>query len=294
MIANLFTILFRISPKLKGMMWKQAYQFLTKSYQRKDWTFMNYGYAPIDNLTEELNLDNMDENNRFYIQLYHHVVCTIDLKDLNVLDIGSGRGGGADYIKRYLRPKTMVGVDFSKNAVAFCNQNYVVNGLSFEIGNAESLPFKDNSFDVVINIESSHCYSSMDAFLVQVKRVLHEGGYFLFADFRNKENVDSLREQVHNLGLSLIKETDITANVVEALHLDNDRKTTEIKKRIAEGLSLDNECKTTQVKKIIHKQLVQLVLEFAGTKGSKIYEKFQSGAAIYLSFVLQKQTKFGD
>ena len=64
--------------------------------------------------------------------------------------------------------------------------------------------------------------------------------------------------------------------------------------RIAEGLSLDNECKTTQVKKIIHKQLVQLVLEFAGTKGSKIYEKFQSGAAIYLSFVLQKQTKFGD
>lgn len=271
MIANLFIMFCRISPKLKGIMWKQWYQFLARSYQRKDWNFMNYGYAPLGDQTKIIYLDKTDADNRFCIQLYRHVACTIDLRDLNVLEVGSGRGGGADYIKRYLKPKKMVGVDFSKNAVKLCNQNYVFNGLSFEIGNAESLPFTDNSFDVVINVESSHCYGSMDAFLGQVKRVLREGGYFLFADLRSKENIDVLRETLYKSGLTLIKETDITLNIVEALKLDNERK-------------------TTLIKKTIHKPLVQSFLEFAGTKNSKIYEKFKSGETIYQSFVLQKQT----
>jgi len=230
---------------------------------------MNYGYAPLDDRTKIMYLDKTDADNRFCIQLYHHVVCTIDLRDLNVLEVGSGRGGGADYIKRYLKPKKMVGVDFSKNAVKLSNQNYVSNGLSFEIGNAESLPFADNSFDIVINVESSHCYGSMDTFLNQVKRVLRKGGYFLFADLRSKENIDVLRETLYKSGLTLIKETDITLNIIEALKLDNGRK-------------------TTLIKKTIHKPLVQSFLEFAGTKDSKIYKKFKSGETVYQSFVLQK------
>lgn len=230
---------------------------------------MNYGYAPLDDQNEMTYLGETDADNRYCIQLYHHVACTIDLRDLDVLEVGSGRGGGADYIKRYLKPKKMVGVDFSENAVAFCNQNYAVNGLSFEIGNAESLPFADGSFDVVINVESSHCYGSMDAFLVQVKRVLREGGYFLFADFRSKENIDILRETLYKSGFTSIKETDITLNIVEALKSDNERK-------------------TSLIRQTIHKPLVRSFLEFAGTKGSRIYEKFTSGETIYLSFVLQK------
>jgi ubiquinone/menaquinone biosynthesis C-methylase UbiE len=269
MIADLFRMFCRICPKLKGAMWKQWYQFLARSYQRKDWTFMNYGYAPLADQNKITHLDETDAENRFCIQLYDHVACAIDLRDLDVLEVGSGRGGGADYIKRSLKPRKMVGVDFSENAVAFCNQNYVVNGLSFQIGNAESLPFADNSFDVVINVESSHCYGSMDAFLGQVRRVLREGGYFLFADFRSKESIDILRETLHESGLTLIRETDITANIVEALRLDNERK-------------------TSLIRQTIHKPLIRSFLEFAGTEGSRIYEKFRSRETIYLSFVLQK------
>ena len=130
-----------------------------------------------------------------------------------------------------------------------------MDGLSFETGNAESLPFTDKSFDVVINVESSHCYSSMDAFLGQVKRVLCEGGYFLMADFRRKEALDDLRESFHRSGLTLIKETDITQNILQALTLDDERKT-----------ALINES--------IHKSLVGFFLQFAGNPGSLIYERF--------------------
>jgi len=233
---------------------------------------MNYGYAPLDGRTETIYLDKTDEDDRYCIQLYHHVVCSIDLQDLDVLEVGSGRGGGASYIKRYLKPQTMVGVDLSKNAVKFCNQNYRVNGLSFEVGNAECLPFADNSFHVAINVESSHCYRSVDTFLSEIKRVLCEGGYFLFADFRSVQYMHLLQAALDNSGLISIEMNDITPNIVKALELDNAHK-------------------TTAIEKLVHQPLVQPFLEFAGTKGSKIYEKFNNGETIYQSFVLQKQTR---
>jgi len=269
MIVKLFAILNRIFPYLGRLIWRQWYQFLAGYYQGKDWSFMNYGYAPIDSQIEKLNLDDADEPNRFSIQLYHHVANFVNLRNLNVLEVGSGRGGGSHYIKRYLEPKTMVGVDFSEKAVEFCKKNYFAEGLSFVTGDAEFLPFEDNGFDVVVNVESSHCYGSMDAFLMQVKRVLRQGGYFLYADFRSKDKINTLHKQLHRSGMTLIKGTNMTPNVIEALNLDNERKMTFIKKSIP-------------------KLLLKLFQEFAGVKGSKIYEGFRTGCAIYLSFVLQK------
>lgn len=268
---NLLSIFSRVSPRLRSFLYKPWYQFLARSYQIHDWNFMNYGYAPLPDQNEVINLRAEDANYRYYIQLYDHVAGAVDLRDLKVLEVGSGRGGGADYIRRYLKPESMIGLDFSENAVRFCNEKYNVEGLSFEGGNAESLPFPDNSFDVVVNVESSHCYSSMDAFLVQVKRVLREGGYFLMADFRRKEALKDFRKSLKGSGLTLIKETNITQNILEAMTLDDERK-------------------TALIKKSIHRSLVGFFLQFAGTSGSLIHERFISGETIYLSYVLQKGT----
>ena len=256
---------------------------------------MNYGYASIsdpNHPTEAVVLDAADEDNRFCIQLYHHVAGSVDLKGLNVLDVGSGRGGGADYIKRYLKPKIVVGVDFSENAVAFCNHTYAVDGLSFRPGNADSLPFTDNSFHAVINVESSHCYPSMDVVLRQVKRVLYKRGYFLFADLRDRENIHTLREQIYHSGLTPIREIDITANVLEALNQDDERKTVLMKSKMEEVLGLDKAGgrKAAWIKETIYTHLIQWISEFLGTRGSQIYNKFQRRDAVYFSSVLQKQT----
>ena len=232
---------------------------------------MNYGYASIADQPEIKWLEEADNKNKYCIQLYHHVVNAVDIKDLDVMEVGSGRGGGAEYINRYFKPNKMVGVDFSQNAVRFCNNNYSLNGLSFETGNAQSLPFKDSSFDIIINVESSHCYYSMDDFLAQVKRVLRKGGYFLFADLRSKDDLLTLQKELLRSGLTLIKETDITSNVVEAMKLDNENKIKLINKNI-------------------HKLLVRNFLQFAGTKGSKIHNNLKNRENIYKSFVFQKRT----
>jgi len=270
MIAKLFMAICRLSPYLRKLVWRHWYQFLARSYKRKEWSFINYGYASLDPQAEKLQLDDADEPNRYCIQLYHHVANVVDLKDLKVLEVGSGRGGGAYYIKWFLGPKRVVGVDFSKRAVAFCNKSYsFVEGLSFVVGDAEFLPFKENSFDVVVNVESSHCYGSMNAFLMQVKRVLQGGGYFLYADFRDKDEIDILRTQLRHSGMTLIKETNITTNVIEALNLDNERK-------------------MALIQEAVHKMLLGPFQEFAGVRGSMMYEGFRTGEVIYSSFVLQK------
>ena len=127
MLTRIFVSLCRFAP-IKRVLWKQWYEFLARSYRKSDWTFMNYGYAPVVK-SHALALDASDEPDRYCIQLYHFVASSIDLKGIQVLEVGSGRGGGASYIKRYLGPAAVTGVDFSANAVEFCRQQHQVDGL---------------------------------------------------------------------------------------------------------------------------------------------------------------------
>ena len=163
----------------------------------------------------------------------------------------------------------MRGIDFSKKAIEFCRKYYSVDGLSFLQGDAENLPLADRSVDVIINLESSHCYGSMTRFLSEVYRVLRPDGYFLFSDHRDQDKLSMLREQLKDSGLRLVKETDITLNVVKALDLDNDRKQRMIAQKCPRVLRREAE-------------------EFAAMKGTRAYRTFKSGYSRYLSFVLQK------
>jgi ubiquinone/menaquinone biosynthesis C-methylase UbiE len=218
-----------------------------------------------------LILDETDEPDRHWIQLYHHVAGAVDLGGRDVLEVGSGRGGGASYIKRCLKPRRMAGVDLSRHAVLLSRERHRVEGLEFHVGDAEQLPFDANYADAVVNIESSHCYPSFERFLAEVRRVLRPGGYFLYADFRSAENAEAWRNTLRSSGLALLRETDITANVVTALDLDNERK-----------LAL--------IERLVPRPLRASFLDFAAVRGSTLYEDFKSGSCTYRSFVLQKST----
>ncbi len=81
-----------------------------------------------------------------------------------MLEVGSGRGGGAAYIKKYLNPKKIIGLDIALNAVKISNQYFSKENISFVQGSAEHLPFENATFDIVINVESSHTYGSVPKF----------------------------------------------------------------------------------------------------------------------------------
>lgn len=228
---------------------------------------MNYGYAMTG--PDSLTLEKIDEPDRHWIQLYHHVAGTIDLKGLEVLEVGSGRGGGSSYIQRYLKPARTIGMDLSQQAILLCRERHRVEGLEFRVGDAERIPLDNSTVDAVINVESSHCYPSFDRFLEEVRRVLRPGGYFLYTDFRSAKNAGSWCQTLQHSGLTLLRETDITANVVSALDRDNDRKL---------GL----------IQRMVPRPLRASFLDFAAVRGTALYEGFKSGDVTYRSFVLQK------
>ena len=245
------------------------YQLMARYVQRRDWTFMNFGHAPLEAGVEPLQLDTDDEPNRYCIQLSLHVTSPIDIEGLKVLEVGCGRGGGSHFLKRRLRPVEMVGLDYSAHTVALCRRTHVLQGLRFIHGDAEDLPFDDASFDVVINIESSHCYGSMERFLEEVARVLRPGGHFLFADFRPSEDLATLERQLAGTGLEPGPQQDITPNILAALSSDNARKLAQIRASAPRWLS-------------------GLMEEFAGAPGSLIHDRFKSGSAVYISCALRK------
>jgi len=254
-------------PGLKKKLWRAWYEYLAGSQRAAGWTFMNYGYAESRGPT--LPLSEADEPSRHWIQLYDHVAGTIDLTGCVVLEVGSGRGGGSSFLKRYRRPARMIGLDLSKNAVDFSRATHPVDGLEFEVGDAEALPFDENTFDAVVNVESSHCYPSFPRFVSEVRRVLKPGGYFLYADFRERQNASAWRETLRESDFDVVRETDISSNVVAALDRDNDRK-----------LALIHE--------LIPGFLRSSFLDFAAVRGSAVYEAFKSGRLVYCSFILRK------
>ncbi len=270
MLTEIFIGLCRLSPRVKQHSWRHWYQYLARRHRRADWRFMNFGYVPLDPALEPLELEADDEAERTCAQLYNHIAGAIDLTGLDVLEVGSGRGGGSDFILRYLGPRAMTGVDLAPAAIDFCHRIYDQKGLSFRIGDASALPFEDQAFDVVLNVESSHCYASVDDFFKQVRRVLRPGGRFLFADLRYADQLDELNEQIERSGLELLHEEDITPNVTRALELDAERRAALITSS------------TTG-------PLLKPLKEFAGVKGSMVYHELLSGKVVYPSFILRKE-----
>jgi ubiquinone/menaquinone biosynthesis C-methylase UbiE len=261
----------RFSPAFRRAMMRTWYEALVVIDRQKQITFMNYGYAEVEGTGKTLVLPATDDANRYAIQMYHQVAGAIDLRDKDVVEIGSGRGGGAAYVNRTFKPKLMLGVDISKKAVGFCNEYYSNKGLTFAQGDAENIPLPDNSVDVAINIESSHCYGSMERFVKEVHRVLRPEGYFLFADHRDVDQVPILQQQFEDAGFKLVTELDITPMVVKALQLDDARK----QKLIGDSCPW---------------WLRSEAAEFAARVGTRTYESFDRSASRYLSLGLRKRS----
>ncbi|MCC6488284.1 MAG: class I SAM-dependent methyltransferase [Candidatus Hydrogenedentes bacterium] len=236
-----------------------------------EFTFMNYGYVPLDPMESVPELSPEEEKDRCSIQLYHRLVLPARIEGKDVLEIGCGRGGGAAYMARHLAPKSVTAVDVVKSSVNFCRGFHTVPGLRFDFGDAENLHFPDESFDVVLNVESSHCYNSPDRFLAGVRRVLRPGGLFAFADFRIAPALPILSEQIGYSGMEVIEEEDITANIHAALSRDSERRRASILKYVPASRQPQ-------------------FLEFAGVEGTTIFEGFGTGTLVYKRYLLRKPT----
>jgi ubiquinone/menaquinone biosynthesis C-methylase UbiE len=177
--------------------------------------FINAGYE--EDPPMDLPLEASDEPNRFFIQRYHCTATQVDLTGKRVLEVSCGHGGGASYLARTLGPASYTGLDLNTAGVDFCRKRHNLPGLDFVEGNAENLPFPDQSFDVVINVQASFCYPSLPRFLAEVARVLRPGGHFLYADFRRRDAIAKWEQELGDAPMRLMSETVISEQVARGL-----------------------------------------------------------------------------
>jgi len=251
--------------KFPPWVFRALYWYMNKLDKHHQVIFMNYGYSEPG---ENVLLDSEDEKNRYSLQLYHHLIKMTDLTGKDIVDVGSGRGGGLNYIARSFSPLSMTGIDNGKGSVEFCRKHYNNENLTFVPGDARKLPLEDNSCDVLLNVESSHRYRSMELFLKEVKRILRPGGYFLFADFRYHHEWPGIIRLFSDSGFKVLSEKDITTNILLSLDLDSERRISLVK-RYAPGI------------------LQKGILNFTGSKGTETYDYFLTRKFTYRSFKLQ-------
>jgi len=247
---------------------KVTYEILAKRIPAEDWQFMNYGYVPNEK-EPPVSLPDTPHIQKYPMQMYHYLASKAEIKGKNVLEVGSGRGGGARYVAGSFQPLSYTGMDIAKSAVDLSNRIHVLPNLRFIQGSAENIPLADNSIDVVLNVESCHAYGSVDKFLSEVRRVLKPGGYLLLVDFRDVQNMNLLRSQLQNSGMDVLEEEDIAPNVVKAMEAED-------------------EMKKARIKKLFPPRWQELFGEFAGVVGSRIHMNLKSGARLYYRFVLKK------
>jgi ubiquinone/menaquinone biosynthesis C-methylase UbiE len=198
--------------------------------------------------TEELNPNS--------IRLALELVGGISLSGVRVLDVGCGRGGTAHLLANRLGAD-VTGVDLSPEAIAFCRNAHKHPSVRFEVGDAENLPVDDGSCDVVTNVESSHTYPDLRAFLCEVRRVLRPGGWFLHTDLLPSARWPEVRAILSSLQLSIHTEREITANVLASCDQISLGRVQAFGKR---GADLDN---------------------FLAVPGSAVYEQMRSGSWEY-------------
>lgn len=234
---------------------EQARQFYDAAATTADsFSFMNYGYAP---LSAELAASNEPERHCF--QLYRRVVGDTPLEGKRLVEVSCGRGGGAAHLARVLAPASYVGIDISEQNVRLARERFSLPNLSFRVGNAESLPLPDASCDGVVNVEAAHLYDNPAQFFSEVARVLAADGRFFHADlaWRDKDPVALIAAA----GFEIEAADDITANVLEALRLDSERRE-EIVMHFPEKLRAD-------------------FRDWSGVKGHRAYNRLESGEWIY-------------
>ncbi len=94
-----------------------------------------------------------------------------------VLDVGCGTGEGALFLAREFPQARVRGVDISEEMVRAAVRKVGLDPegrIAFKVGDAAALPYPDDSFDLVVQL-------NMPPFFAELARVLRPGGHVIVA-----------------------------------------------------------------------------------------------------------------
>ena len=154
----------------------------SEDYKRE--TQKNWGKDPcgsnyVDESFEKYSKDYFDEveRTRYIIQKWQPAEFeTFDIKDKEVLEIGFGMG--TDHLSMARRGGIMHGIDITEGNKTITEKRFAIYGYNTKltVGDAEALPYSDNTFDFVYSFGVLHHTPDTQKAIDEVYRVLKPGG----------------------------------------------------------------------------------------------------------------------
>jgi len=251
----------------KKFFWRVFYNYIgTVGIMRKT-RFLNHGI-----LEEEIEM-RLNEFNPLLFRklsqdLYLHLLKEATIDGKNYLEIGCGKGAGLDLLIDHYKPARCVGVDISDTNIRFGRKLNKGNGVEFKRGDAEKQIFPDKTFDVVLNLESSHCYASKLNFYKNVKAILKDDGTFLYSDLFWYDHLTvEMEKQFEEVGFNIDKKEDITLSIIRSIELQAKIRTYYVKGKISPNKKLS---------------------DMIALPGTPLYDGLKNGTIKYLFYVLKK------
>lgn len=94
-----------------------------------------------------------------------------------VLEVGSGEGYGTSFLAS--RAKEIVGLDVDEKAVSYASNKYNLENCTFKFYDGKKIPFRDNTFDILISFQVVEHVPNEVNYLAEAHRVLKKGGMFI-------------------------------------------------------------------------------------------------------------------
>jgi len=146
-----------------------------------------------------------------HARIRHWSLSHISFKqDACILDVGCGGGKAVQELARSTSIKKVYGIDYSEEMVQLSkkvNNTFIKQGIvEILLGSVSSLPFTDNTFDLVTAFEAYYFWPNLIDDLKEIQRVLKQGGILLIAneaykddqfEKRNSKWVKLLDVQIH-------------------------------------------------------------------------------------------------
>jgi ubiquinone/menaquinone biosynthesis C-methylase UbiE len=232
----------------------------------------NWGFVPIDEEIAKYSPD-LQSGLQLYKELVKNHNGYIIPENSQIAEIGCGKGAGAEFLVTKFKPREYVGIDYSRVAIKYCEGNYHhLHATQFICGDAHSLPIISGSFDIAVNVESSHIYKNPVRFFEEIYRILKPGGKLLLTDFRVVKHfpISVLEETIRKCGFSIIEKRIISPNVYDSCMMAS-RKRKEIVNHASPWF------------------LKRFFYHYAVLEGTKKFKKLGNGQIVYFLYQLQKK-----